>query len=82
VASICDEKTIVVQMVAFSEPGTQLPRYLAAMNEAGLREVRISTAALGDSERIWRRVPNRKWYAEQRGNTASGSEVVLFHRKK
>jgi hypothetical protein len=79
VAAISDKRTIVAQMIAFSERESQLGRYLQVMNEAGFEETHG-----GDSSnvpgRIWRIVPNRKWYATRQGKTASSSEVVLFHR--
>jgi len=81
VASLCDDNSLIVQMVAFSEPDVQLPRYLEAMNNAGLREVRITSCVHESGSRIWRQVPNRKWYAEQKAGIGSASEVVLFHRK-
>ena len=40
VAGICDRRTVVVQMIAFSEPDWQLPAYLAAMERAGLPGIR------------------------------------------
>jgi DNA methylase len=81
IASICNGDSMVVQMIAFSNPTTQLPRYLDAMRKAGLDEVQIKSTA-SKAGRIWRHVPNRKWYAEQKANIGSASEVVLFHRKK
>lgn len=78
VAALCDERTTVVQVVAFSEPQWQLPRYLAVADEAGLVEQFLP--GLGDDRRLWRGVPNRKWHAEQGGATAGSQEVVLFHR--
>ena len=36
--------------------------------------------ANGDDGRVWRGVPNRKWYARNRGEIAASKEVVLFHR--
>lgn len=71
---ICDEDTLVVQILAFSKIKWQLPKYLKTMEEAGFIEV---TAA---KERIWRDVPNRKWYAQQKGRTSSSKEVILFHK--
>jgi len=68
----------MVQMVAFSDPDTQLPRYLANMDAAGFAEVLIQSA--GGSGRIWRIVPGRKWHAALRGHTTSAREVVLVHR--
>ena len=82
IAAVCDKRSLIVQMVAFSDPQDQLPRYLAAMNAAGLQEVRVSTSLHRCGERIWRQVPNRKWYAEQKSEIGSASEVVLFHRKR
>ena len=65
---------IIVQMVAFRNPRSHLPRYLATMTDAGFSEVRS-----GD-DRIWREVPNRRWHAAQRGATDSSREVVLVHQ--
>lgn len=78
VAALCDKRTTVVQVVAFSEPQWQLPRYLAVADEAGLVEQFLP--GIGDDRRLWRGVPNRKWHAEQGGATAGSQEVVLFHR--
>jgi hypothetical protein len=65
----------MVQLVAFSRPDEQLPRYLDNMKSAGFTEL------LGpDSRRIWRDVPNRKWHATLRGGTNGAKEVVLIHR--
>lgn len=75
IAAICDRDTTVVQVVAFSNPAWQLPRYLSAADDAGFEEFRVMA-----NERLWRSVPNRKWYAEQRGRTSGSQEVVLFHR--
>jgi len=78
VAKVANKDTIFVQMVAFSDASWQLPRYLEAMNEAGLQEVFLP--ALG-GERLWRSVPGRRWYSDQRGATPGSQEVVLIHRK-
>jgi len=79
VAKIADDRTTVVQMIAFSNRATQLKRYLRVMNEAGFVELPRSYET-GVPGRTWRVVPNRKWYASSKGNTASSYEVVLFHR--
>jgi hypothetical protein len=81
ISQIADSQTVLVQMIAFSEPSWQLPRYLRVMEESGFVETRISSieTTSGDG-RIWRSVPNRKWYADQRGPTSSSKEVVMFHR--
>jgi hypothetical protein len=83
ISQISARDTMIVQMIAFSEPSWQLPRYLKTMEQAGLKEVRLSQLAADSSDgRIWRSVPNRKWYASQRGSLGSSNEVVLFHRRR
>lgn len=79
VAKIANKRTTVVQMVAFSDYGWQLARYLEIMNEAGFEEI-PSDGSSNAPGRTWRAVPNRKWYATKQGKTSSSSEVVLFHR--
>lgn len=66
---------VVVQLVAFASPRTQLPRYLDAMREAGFTEARKRREA-----RIWRYVPSRQWHATLKGALPSSREVVLLHR--
>jgi hypothetical protein len=80
VADVCAEDTLLVQIVAFSEPRWQLPRYLSVADDAGLREVFLPMLRDVGDGRLWRTVPNRKWYADQRGRTHGSQEVVLFHR--
>jgi hypothetical protein len=80
VAEFCDEQTVFVQVVAFSEPEWQLPRYLQAATEAGLAEARLPILAGERDGRLWRSVPNRRWHADQIGETHGSQEVVLFHR--
>ena len=72
-------ETIVVQIIAFSEPDWQLPKYLEMMKSSNFGEFFLSKSDSDDS-RLWREVPNRKWYASQKGKTNSSKEVVLFHR--
>jgi hypothetical protein len=81
IAALADNNTVVVQMVAFSKPNWQLPRYLETMQQCGLREMFLP-ALRGESDgRLWRSVPNRRWYSDQRGETPGSQEVVLIHRK-
>jgi hypothetical protein len=82
VATLADEETTVVQMVAFSEVSWQLKRYLDTMEEAGLSEVFLPILRGERDGRLWRSVPGRRWYSDQRGNTPGSQEVVLFHRKR
>jgi len=81
VAALANKRTVIVQMVAFSEPNWQLPRYLETMEEAGLREVKLSTLRGERDGRLWRSVPSRRWYSDQRGETPASQEVVLVHKK-
>jgi hypothetical protein len=76
-ARLCSADTLIVQMVAFAKPEWQLSAYLSMLEEAGLSEVPTGSNGLG---RIWRQVPNRKWYASWRKSIPSSSEVVLFHQ--
>jgi hypothetical protein len=81
VAALSDAETVVVQMMAFSAPDWQLPRYLEAMEEAGLSEMLLPILKSEGDGRLWRSVPGRRWYSAQRGETPGSQEVVLFHRK-
>jgi len=78
--AILNKESIVVQMVAFSEAEWQLPRYLETMESSGFCEVTYPQLATAADGRLWRRVPNRKWHADQKGDTPGSREVVLFHR--
>lgn len=64
---------VLVQLIAFNNPRTQLRQYLATMEEAGFKEF------TGGRKRIWRRVPNRRWHATQQQRDHSSNEVVLVH---
>ena len=82
-ASICrvaNKRTMVVQMIAFGDPNWQLPRYLEMMDRAGFAEQFLPELANDPDGRVWRSVPNRKWYADKHGNTGGSKEVVLFHK--
>jgi hypothetical protein len=82
IAAVADERTVIVQMVAFANPSWQLNRYLQTMDEAGLCEMFLPALQGQDDGRLWRSVPNRRWYSDQRGDTPGSREVVLIHRKK
>lgn len=79
IAKLCGPETIVLQMVAFSEPSWQLREYLRVMEDCGLEEVRPWNRS-GGMRRLWRDVPNRKWYANQSEHAPGSREVVLAHR--
>lgn len=73
-------RAFVIQMIAFSDPSWQLERYLAAMVRAGFREVKFPHFVDSPDGRIWRSVPNRKWYAAKDHANVSRYEAVLFHQ--
>lgn len=82
IARIAAKKTTIVQMIAFSEPIWQLPEYLLMMRRAGFRETLFRKLSDSGDGRLWREIPNRKFYADQKGATSSSNEVVLFHRPR
>lgn len=82
-ASIASQETLIIQVIAFSDKNWQLPLYLETLEDAGLREVSINYLHdLSSDGRIWRKVPNRKWHATQKGQINAAKEVVLFHKLK
>jgi hypothetical protein len=81
VAMIADRHTVIVQMLAFSEPDWQLEHYLETLKEAGLKEAFLPALKGRGDGRLWRSVPGRRWYSDQRGETPGSQEVVLIHRK-
>lgn len=76
--------TLIVQIVGFSDPSTQLPRYLGAIETAGLEEVHFEELATDEDRRLWRSVPGRRWWTQAASNKEvapnTSREVVLFHR--
>lgn len=74
IRSVMQDGAIMVQLVAFSDPATQLGRYLQNMEASGFVEARPL------DDRIWRQVPNRRWHAALRGETHGSQEVVLVHQ--
>ncbi|MBI3644761.1 MAG: site-specific DNA-methyltransferase [Acidobacteriales bacterium] len=81
VAKMASSETIIVQMVAFSEPRWQLRSYLKVMEDCGLTEVKHPQLTNHTDGRVWRSVPNRRWYADKGGATGGSKEVVLFHKR-
>jgi hypothetical protein len=77
VSSLMDERSTLVQLVAFSDPAAQLESYLSAMHRAGLKEEGLAC----QDGRFWRSVPNRKWYAKLRGGTPPSRELLLIHKR-
>jgi hypothetical protein len=70
-------------MVAFSDASWQMPRYLETMERAGFAELFLPALEHTPPDgRLWRSVPNRRWYSDQRGDTPGSQEVVLIHMKR
>jgi len=82
IAQMASPGTTIVQMVAFSQPRWQLRNYLKVMEDCGLTEQMYPQLANHADGRVWRSVPNRKWYADKGGATGGSKEVVLFHKRK
>lgn len=83
-ARIATRQTLVVQMVGFHDQESDLACYLQAMDRAGFDEVTIPGLADDSTDgRLWRNVPNRRWWVQDGAKgTERGREVVLIHRKK
>ena len=81
VRTLLDKNSIIVQLVAFSDPVWQLKTYLETMKEAGFVEVEADCVTSAKVRgRIWREVPGRKWYANKRGEIPASKEVMLLHK--
>lgn len=79
ISKVIHPKAMVAQLVGFSNTGVQLPQYLRAMEEAGYKEIFPLSQ---EGKRLWRDVPNRKWYTNGRDNWDASKEVLLFHLKE
>jgi len=77
---VVDQQTTLVQLVAFSSPSWQLQRFLQILSEAGFSEVNYSEISNSDDGRLWRSIPHRKFYADQRGHIPASKEVLLIHK--
>ena len=76
ISKVIHPKAVIAQLVGFSDSRIQLPLYLKAMKEAGYKE---AFPLLEEGKRLWRDVPNRKWYTNIRDGWDSSREVLLFH---
>jgi len=80
IATISNKKTLLVQLVAFSDPSWQLHNFLKVLDNAGFSETNYANIANAPDGRLWRLVPNRKFYADQKGDIPASKEVLLIHR--
>lgn len=76
---ICTNETVLLQLIAFSKCSSQLPAYLQMMRDCGFSEMQLPTDS--SDRRLWREVPNRKWYADVAGRTDASREVLLVHKR-
>jgi len=82
VAALSDQRTIFVQLIAFQNT-EHMERYLWAMNACGLTEFFLLPRHASADRRIWRTVPNRRWYADvSESQSGSKHEVVMLFRKR
>lgn len=79
-AKIADKKTTLIQLVAFSDPSWQLPAFLEVLQQAGFCEIQVPNNLKDNDEHVWRQVPNRKFYASQKGSITASKELLLIHR--
>jgi len=80
IRSLMDEKSLLVQLVAFSDPVSQLPAYLSVLEQLGFAQIEKIGGSVQGTPRE-RTVPNRKWYADARGHSGASREFLLIHRK-
>jgi hypothetical protein len=73
-----DANAVVVQLVAFSDPESQLPMFLNSMVSAGYEELKLFGSSGPD--RPCRQVPNRKWYTQLGQKQPASHEILLTHR--
>ncbi len=78
VHAILSPGAVVVQVVGFSDPRSQVSRYARTMERAGFEPLRLSS---GQVVRMSRKVHNRKWYHRIRSGRVGGSELLLIHRR-
>ena len=72
------DDAVVAQLIGFADVHAQLSLYLAAMKAAGFQEWRPAAF----EQRLWRKVPNRKWHAKLHGAVDASLELLLFHRPR
>lgn len=82
IAASMESASLLVQVLAFADPDTQLSRLLATLSNAGFEECVAPQLSDSDDLRPWRRIPNRRFYADLAGALHSSREVLLFHRLK
>lgn len=82
IAKLLAPSSLVVQLLSFANPRNDVGHFLEAMDHAGFDDCSLKDVGLGITDRIWRLVPHRKWYAGYRDGSHAGKELLLFHRLK
>lgn len=80
ISRILTDDSLVVQLVSFANPQRDVGRFLDTMEMAGFEEYYLGASGFG--ERLWRLIPNRKWYHRYKNGLQPGKELVIFHRLK
>jgi hypothetical protein len=84
VRQLCKPTALVVQIVGFNHIEEQLPRYLKTMVSCGFQEVQLPQIGTGEDDRLWRKVPGRRWWTTSTtlidAAPSTAREVVLFHQ--
>lgn len=80
---VLNRGTPVIQLVAFNDKKNQMEPFLQAMSDSGFVESKAYNIERSEDGRIWRSVPNRKWYNQFSKNSSHSShEVVLIHMRR
>jgi hypothetical protein len=77
IRKVIRDDAVVVQLVGFGNPETQLPLYICTMKKAGFVEYEKEGHR---RSQYWRSVPNRKWYTWLKDEMKRTSEILLIHR--
>lgn len=75
-----DPDALVAQLVAFTDPDSQVPSFLKSMRSSGFEEIN-PLKHLGEKRPI-REVPNRKWYTYSSDNNSASQEILFFHKPR
>jgi len=77
---LTSKNTLVMQIVGFKKKSL-LDKYLLMMELSGFREIHIKVNNK-ETQRIWRKVRHRSFYASSKGDLDSANEVLLIHKKE
>ena len=77
IRSVMNKNAYFIQLVGFNNKKQQLNRYLECMSNAGFDEA--TREGSQRQSRLWRKVPNRKWYTRFTDTSSSSKEVALIH---